>query len=568
MFSQVEPRKNLFLDWLTVSCMILFIFINFGSAFFFIKLKRSGRILSSVRYVYLILSIVSSVLHVVSIFMTYGFFWPDINNAITSHTCSLWSFWFQWFCGFSIWISILFLRIFTIAQTTVTQIRSESPAVRIVQRCFVVLTLMGIILVIGILGEAFSSFYHRESGQCTTSMFIKMSILIWLIFVIVTLMVLSYIIKKKSMIQDNAHLLNIEIKIVRFAWPILFVDILLNFSGLTIYPLIRFIFILLIILMYLWSTIILYFNQVIAYYFGHNPYVGAFLDYYEINSEVKYQRVLNQSEHSDPAIRESFDEEDHFYTVAVREEPPPDRIRTPADSLLGESSQPQVFECFGGSLTQFNQNDLESKSKLMKMILGNDQLFGFFCNFVRGYCLKLKEESDLDKNISFEYFRADISQMADIEVSVIYFIDFILKMNDASNRYKMGHQLDDTQFIQLITIVFNEFIDSAIGKPKDISEKDLAGSSHSRRPLHQLSQHPEIAPIITSINNDFYLGQDNFRKEILANIRDLLSNFKKKLVDSCYVFYSELNGINEMIADQKERQKSNTLILQEFDEIF
>jgi hypothetical protein len=107
-----------------------------------------------------------------------------------------------------------------------------------------------------------------------------------LVSVIVVLMVMSYIIKKKSMIQDNALLLNIEIKIVRFAWPILLTDIILNFSGLTIYPLIRFVFIMLIIIMYLWSSLILYGNQILKYYFGNNPYIGAFLDYYEINSDV------------------------------------------------------------------------------------------------------------------------------------------------------------------------------------------------------------------------------------------------------------------------------------------
>ena len=567
LFSQVEPRQNLFIDWLTVSCMIVFIFINFFSAFFFIKLKRNGKILSSMRYSYLLLTIVSSVLHVVSIFMTYGFFWPDINNAITSHTCSLWSFWLQWFCGFSIWITILFLRIFTIAQTTITQIISENPAIRFVQRTAVVIVLIGLILIIGILGEAFSSFYKKETGQCTASMFIKMSILIWLVTVIVLLMVMSYIIKKKSIIQDNAHLLNIELKIVRFAWPILLIDILLNFSGLTIYPLIRFLFITLIILMYLWATVILYANQILVYYFGHNPYVGAFLDYYEINSDLKYQKLLNSSEHIDPAIRESFDEDDHFNEIVMNIDQSK-MITTPADILMPASSQPQVFDNYVGALSSFDPNDIMAKNKLTKLIMDNNQLFDFFCKHIRGYCLQLRENSEIDKTITFPFWNAEKSQNDEIEVSVIYFIDFMLKFDDVMSRYKFGHQMDDAQFIQQITFVLNEFVDSNIGKLKDLSEKDISHTVTGPRPLTKLSHYTDLSNIITMIDNDYHLTQETFKQNILKKIMDIFTLFKSHFIIEYYAFYSQLNGINEMISDQKEKQQANSRIHQQFDELF
>jgi len=401
LFSQSEPVKSIFFDSLTVALISIFIIVNVICSILFVRLKRVKLIISSVKYSYLFLSLFASIFHVISIFMTYGFFWPYINNAVTSHTCSLWNFWLQWFGGFAIWISILFSRIFTIAQTSIPSIITENPNYRIIQRVLLVFLLLGIVLTIGILGEAFSSFYTRESGQCTSSMFIKVSILIWLVSTISILLILSYIIKKKSKVNDDAHLINIELKIIRFAWPILLIDISLNFSGLTIYPLIRTIFIFLIILMYLWSMIVMYANELIAYYFGHNAVIGAFLIYFEITSDAKYQTVPNSWDtDGNTAVRESddFSEEDHFSSMLLPLSVSNSNVQTAADILLSDNFDNAASTSFDMSSSDF---DIQNQTKMKSLISKNNQWFDFFCNFIFSQCNILKNLSGEEKSIIF-----------------------------------------------------------------------------------------------------------------------------------------------------------------------
>lgn len=550
LFSQVEPRQNIVLDSVSSAFIGLFLIFNLFFSIVFVILKQRKLINSLVKVSYIFFVTLASFLHVISIFMTYGFFWPYINNAITIHTCSLWNFWLQWFAGFAIWISVLFSRIFTIAQITIEKCIVENPVIRVIQRAILIIVIMTVILVIGILGEAFSAFYKNDNNQCVSSFFIKLSILIWLVVIISSLLILSYVIKKESQVQKNAHLINIEIKIIKVTWPILLIGIILNFTGLTIYPIIRLIFLCLVIFMYSSSSFIMYGNEVISYYFANSLIVMTILKYFDLHSDTPYHVVNTDEENglSNRAIRDTLDmsDEDNRFTDIEKS------IASPSSSNIHLNDNFEPIDDL--------DNNFQKNQKFKDLIKKEEFYFNFFCDFIQQQCDKINKISGKPKTINFQYLDEINGSFVDIDVPLHEFIMFLRKYEELNNQKKFNISFSNVEFLEKLTQLLSEYIDSTL-----ILNLNAQQSSPEKTNtiLKELSKIEKMAEIIMILHNNIYTVSLESQQKLFTNIREIFIEFKHKLISEFYQFFLDTDGMQELQNDLKSKTHASKLILHE-----
>lgn len=549
IFTHAEPRQSIAFDSISSAVIGLFLLYNFIFSTTFLVLKRRNKILSSVKTSYVYFSTIAGIFHVGSIFMTYGFFWPYINDAITIHTCSLWNFWFQWFLGFAVWISILFARIFAIAQVTIDQIKTENPLFRIIQRGVLITFIMLIILTIGILGEVFQAFYVTENHQCVSSFFIKLALVIWLIAIISILLVLSYAIKSKSLVSKDAHLINIELKIIKVTWPILLIGIVLNFTSLTIYPLFRFIFLCLVVIMYSAAIMIMFGNEVISYYFGNNQYVMAIMKHYELSTDIDYQKINIDIEENgcNPAIRETLDpsDDEHFHNV-VDLNPVASPSFTMTDSFE-VSAEDDVL-------------DFNSQQKMKNTIKTNKIYYDFYCQHIKDQCEKLNHITSNPKKINLQYYDNFQNSFIDIEIPLSEFIDFMFKYEDLINQNAMNINIDEIQFILKFKELCGEYIDSSLSSTVSAQ----VGTSLQFSPvLKDLSNYNSFSEILLPIHNTLYARNVEIKNKLVIDIKKTFSELKSKLITDLFEFFLNTEGMKELKKDLQTKTTTTHLIMDE-----
>ena len=76
IFSSEPPHSNLFFDLLSSLFLSLFFVFSISLAITFMILKKRNKIVCQFKESYLIITLLASFFHVISIFMTYGFWHP------------------------------------------------------------------------------------------------------------------------------------------------------------------------------------------------------------------------------------------------------------------------------------------------------------------------------------------------------------------------------------------------------------------------------------------------------------------------------------------------------------
>lgn len=560
----IHPQQNLILDWISFSIMSLFIVLNLFFVILFLILKYKQKISTTLKDVYLICIFISSSLHIISIFMTYGFFWPALQLG---KTCSLWSFWLQWFLGFSIWISILSIRIYSLAQTTIPKLMSitENPKIIMIHRILLFVFMISIMLLIGIIAESTFSFSIDEHGHCSTNFWIKLSILIWLVLSILFLMILSYLIKKNSLISDNEHIVNIELKIIKFTWPILLICILLNFSGLTSYAFSRFLFLMLIISIHACGGMILYTNQVILYYFN-NQFIIAVFDLFDINIPSKYF-IISPSHTDDYDDKKLLSQESltdiEMYSMTSIESDLNDNDYS--SSLLLNQNNPLNYNLtsLNDNLNFIDEKSVSSRKKIIDVIKKDDESLNIFLDKLIAQCIVEENIIQRKKMIQFDYFNTKKDQVTSFEIPLQKTIQLLkeinLLFNDISIVNISDQEFFQKNFISKLKHLLSVYITSEFNSSIDIA---MASSS-----TEKIDQNLELRKLknLEDISKILFFLHGNYETDlsVLNNIQKMLRNFysmlKDKIINDFYSFWEETEGLKDLREAQHKKKRSMSM---------
>lgn len=561
IFSTEHPQKSPFFDWLTVVLMNLFFVINISSAVVFFVLKRQGKIVSQFKDVYLILTTLSSIFHVISVFMTYGFFWPTLNDHIVEHTCSLWNFWFQWFFGFGVWISILCVRIFSIAQTTIPKLIHPDPRIVMFQRIMLFIVSIGIIIVIGILAEVTRSFYIETNGHCVTRFWVKLLILLWLITMIVFLLVISYIIKKQSLIDDDSHLVNMELKIIKVTWPILLTCIILNFSGLTIYGIVRFTFIMLIIFMYMWSSMVIYLNHICLYFGGKYQCISVILEFLNINPNKKYTLITEDSDSylSQPiTARDRFSSEEDYPNLHVTDE----MSETSADFLLKSnpfiSTSSTTLVTPKEDLNKIDLDNVDDQKNIIQMIKTNSDCLREYCDKLIKLCDMQFTNTNTRKTADFDEWNADKEQYETHTVVLKFLVTMFIEFQESHQSFVL-RQINYQKYIKDVISILCKYVTTNLN-----SEYIHADGDTLKRPgdltlsaLYNLKMLPIIVFKLKSYRSTS-LQTDEYPEDLIQSIEQFYKFLLDKIVDEFFSFWHNSDGFQEMKNNHNQRELAMT----------
>jgi len=157
--------------------------------------------------------------------------------------------------------------------------------------------------------------------------------------------------------------------------------------------------------------------------------------------------------------------------------------------------------------------------------------------------------------------------MVDIEVSLINFIPFMRDFEKIVDSFKFSNQIDENQFIEQFRDICAQYIDINIGNSNNISRQDLSNRNETKL-LSKMSNYDKLQNIILPIKNDFYLTQDGLKTQLISDIKKIFNEFKEKMINDLYLFYSLSDGIREMIRDSREKEKTSKLMDSEFSSPF
>jgi uncharacterized membrane protein len=553
--SDMDPQHNLFIDWLSfgfVMSYVVFILV-FNALFMF--LKHKNRIESSFKNWYLILSSIASFNHIAGIFLTYGFFWPHLD---LTKPCSLWNFWLQWFLGFSIWMGILCTRIFLVAQSAIHRLNVQDEKMRLLQRIAVFVGVILIIGIIGIVAEATSAFYINDHGKCTTSIWTKLLILGWMVTVILFLVIFAYLTKHHGHISSDSHLVSLELKVVKVTWPILVACILLNFSGLTSYAIIRFTFLMLIIVMYTWSAIVFYVSQIIVYYFSNVSCMMALIEYFDIYIPTTYatigSNIINDS--IMPPQRTTIDESEHFdkYT-SVPDIFLQDGTSTSADILLppSSSSSSHVIPILNDDLEEINMESASGRNKMINIIKTSNEAFDSFLEALSNQCAEECVITNKEKMVSINYYDVGKTCVITIEVPLDDMIKFINKIRDLLKQYAYSGQMTKAMFIKMLRSIFSECINTSVEEEISIDVGD-----ELRKKLAPLEEYPEIADIIFNFTTE--PDPESQFDSIYEKITEFYKSMKDHIIETFFSFWYQSKGKTNLIESQKQKKQAVAIL--------
>lgn len=553
--SDMDPQKNLFIDWLSFGFVLGYIVFILVSSSLFMLLKHQNKIQSSFKNWYLVLSSIASFNHIAGIFLTYGFFWPYLD---LTKPCSLWNFWLQWFLGFSIWMGILCTRIFLVAQGAIHRLNVQDEKMRLLQRIAV---FVGVILIIGIIGvvaEATSAFYINDHGKCTTSIWTKLLILGWLITVIAFLVIFAYMTRHHGHIAADSHLVNLELKVVKVTWPILLTCILLNFSGLTSYAIIRFIFLMLIITMYSWSAVVFYVSQIFVYYFSHVGCVMAVVEYFDIYIPTSYATIGSDMIHDsiNQPERNTIDESDHYDKYSsVPDIFIQDGTSTSADILLPPSpSSSHMIPILNDNLEAIDMESASGRAKMINIIKSSNEAFDSFLNALTLQC---KEEYDItnkEKMMSINYFDVIQTCLKTIEVPLSNTIQFIDAIRDLIKQYTYSGQMTKPIFIKSLRSIISEHITTAVEENLNIELSD----ERLNKKLAAFEDYPELSSIIF----DFTTDPDPLEHfdGIYEKITEFYKTIKDHIIETFFTFWYQSKGRTNLIESQKQKKQAVAIL--------
>jgi len=556
-FSQQHPQKSPFFDWLTVVFMSLFFIINGSFAITFLVLKRQGKILSQFKDAYLIITTISSFFHVISVFMTYGFFWPTLNDHIVEHTCSMWNFWFQWFLGFGIWISILCVRIFSIAQTTIPKLIHSDPRIVIFQRLMLFFVMLGIIIVIGIIAEVTRSFYIDEKHHCVTRFYVKMLILAWIIIMIAFLSIISYIIKKQSLIDDDSHLLNMELKIIKTTTPILITCIILNFTGLTIYGLVRFIFIMLIIAMYVWASMVIYINHVVLYYCGKYQIISVMLENLNINPNKKYALITEDSDtylqQNMLTNRDQFTDDEDFGNNVLNDESSASLLLQSNPFMAATSSSIPTLSS-SKDLESVNMDKFDDKMEIMKMIKTNSDCLHDYCEKLIKLCDIEYANTNNRKMTDFDVFNSTKGQFETHDIVLKFLLQMFIEFQEAQQMFVL-RQITYQVYIKKVIAILCKYITTDLHS-EFIPIEDGASRQAIDLTLSNLKFMPIVPVIIYKIKAYKSTSQQNdeYPTSLMESINEFYTLLLDKIVDDFFNFWQDSDGFKDLKEGQNQRK--------------
>jgi hypothetical protein len=265
--SRPPDLSNAF-DMVELVFMMTAILFNFAVMCLYAVLRRRKQIPVTIPPWVAPVSWAVGTIHIVSVFVSYGFYADVLGPTILTPACSLWVFWLQYVLGFSAWVMILCMRLIGVAIITVTDFQENSPRRRLFFRlgCAVVILLP--MVFIGSIAEATgSAFYPSDNGtDCNTEAAVKIVIFIWLVVICSVFIVCSIYVKRRSVLaSDVATIVEVEMAIAKVSGPILVICSILNFSALVSYWWGRGLFLALIVVMHTWSCWHMYGNHVFSY---------------------------------------------------------------------------------------------------------------------------------------------------------------------------------------------------------------------------------------------------------------------------------------------------------------
>ena len=581
LFSNAKPHQNDFWDYLSFVFVSLFTSITLISSILFVVLKKKNIIQSQFKDSYLIITTLASFFHVSSIFLTYGFFWPYLNNAIVVHTCSLWNFWFQWFLGFGLWISILCIRIFSIAQTTIPKLISHNNKIVVLQRLGLFLTSLGIIVVIGIIAEIFHSFYIDDDHKCSTKMWIKILITIWIVIMVISLVIMSVYIKRESLIDDDSYMLNMELRIFKVTWSILVICVVLNFLGITIYGFFRFLFITAVMIMYLWSSLVIYINHLLLYFFEKLQCINIVLDFFNVHPNSKYQLlndtsdILNKdTEFTKQYFRQNFssdEENNNNYNLDVNDDfsnPLMVKIQNPfidssqiiTSSSLSSNNLASSSHISADNVSNINIDDFADKKKMIQIIKTNNDCLKNFCEKINIICQKEFDSTSKHKNYDFQVFDDSKQQFTDVPCILKSLIDFFIEYHEHSQTFILK-QITYDDYIRKIAILLNRYIQKDLltltSNNMGILSNNQLSDQTTKCPLENMNKLTMIHTIVFLIKS-YNLNtkeQTTYPELLITALLEFHEYLLNKIVDDHFDLWNSADGLDDLKKIQEEKNK-------------
>lgn len=313
----MNPEQNDDMDAVAASLVALYTAVSVFCLGHYIRMRRCSRPASSgnsppasspaIQSSVSALAWAFGVVHIFSVFVTYGFFADTLGPALLTKHCSVWTVWMQYVAGFSSWAAVLSAHLIGVAIIIVRCVRVTSArrrrAIYLLTAALVIAPMVAVGIVVEAVPNMFEVVHHGL--ECRTSVEIKFSIMAWLVALAVVFGVCARIVKHATVRAEFhrwqsdslTHLVDAEIGIAKYALPTLAGCIFLNFTHLVNYAAGRFAFLALVLLMHSKSSWVLFAGHVLGNSgFFRCTWFRRRAEYHHMDGEDDYERGLDSDD--------------------------------------------------------------------------------------------------------------------------------------------------------------------------------------------------------------------------------------------------------------------------------
>lgn len=251
-----DPQQSEAVDWIAVALILTYFAFSSLAIAVYIHCWVVGRIAGAVNPVHAFFAWIFGIIHIFSVFVTYGFFSSEVGAALLLPACSLWSFWLQYVLGFFAWFSVLCTRLIGISIVTVRCVRVRTRRGRVLFAILMGFLILLPAIFIGALAEASGDAFElsKSGSTCNTSMAVKIALMVWLLLTSVFFTLCAIYVRRSSVLSARDGVVDVEIRIALKAYPMLILCIALNFTHLVAYAAGRLAFLVAVILIHVICT--------------------------------------------------------------------------------------------------------------------------------------------------------------------------------------------------------------------------------------------------------------------------------------------------------------------------
>lgn len=364
----MDPQNNDTMDAIAASMLCAYVLVSGFCLANYIRLRKcrrisrdedsaqthndgDGRPAIAIQTSVSVLAWFFGIVHLASVFVTYGFFSRTLGPLLLTKHCSIWTIWTQYVAGFSAWAAVLSAHLIGVAIIIVRCVRVISLRRRrmlYVATKAVVITPM---IAVGVVSELVAGVFTVTHGglECQTSTQLKIAIMSWLMALAIIFAVCARLVKRAVVRADFhalqsdsvAKLVDAEIGIAKYAMPILILCIFLNFTHLVAYAAGRFTFLVLILLMHAKSSWAL-FGSYFAEHFDAGNNVCGWLSRcccFVYHGTPEYHHMDDDGENFEPIEMSVVQRRDVVDEANCDEMPATQEFTLPSPSLLKKNAE-------------------------------------------------------------------------------------------------------------------------------------------------------------------------------------------------------------------------------------